>query len=559
MPEYFIRPLNLQTRTDNSLAVSKLFTNALLLTVLFLATVTFPAVSFAQATICGYVFLDTNQNGVKDSGELTRANHSLYLDNTMNGGVDFVVTDENGHYCFTANSVGGYLLRTDIPENTNFLTTPMRADLKAGAMPPHFVQVTNLNQEVSVDFGFVGDIGDVPIFCHLNGSAEKDNSVCVRNSEYVMQITPNNNATEVTEMDVHYENNVYIGDNNTSKVVVVERDSNTRRQTRDGNGTEDFVIEVGKNVSDDGEEFSLNAKINANGSVSFTAPDMPNFVATSTPDGFIFTDSDDSTVFELKNNGDVTVTDSEYPTMGLSVDGVSGQVAISDSEYPDTLAVINSDGSFDITDAEFPDLVATVHANNEYVVKDIVNDIVVQIDSQGSYTIIDNANQMCIELPRTRGWLSKFWKKLKKLLARITRLIQKIAGYISKISRFVAKVAPKISKFFSKVAAFSKMAAIMFPAACKFFCAVAAFSESVARISGQVGKFAEQVANIADAVHAGSTLVGSWIDNKNSNKCGVRRGTRRGVRDSNGGEISTTGIDVLSGQQIASQLSCGRL
>lgn len=536
-----------------------------------LFTLSLPITSFAQATICGYIFLDANQDGVKNPNELARANHLVYLDDLtlmMNGqGANFSTnTDADGHYCFLVNSIGGYgyWVRTDIPENSTFLTAPMLVDLKTGAMPPHLVQVTHANQKVSVNFGFYSQVAkETPIFCQ---SEEQDKSVCVHNHQFLMQVTPNNEATEVKNMAVEVVKDnrgkdAYIGDNNTSIVAVVEKDSSTRRLLRDGS-SEDFVITVGKDLSDDGEEFSLDARINADGSVSFSEQDVPNVVATSTQDGFIVTDSESPTVsVEVANNGDITATDSDDPTMGLFINGSTGEVAVTDTEYPDTLAVINPNGSFDITDSQFPDLVATVYGDG-YVIKDIKNDVVVKIDSQGNYTIIDNSNQVCIELPRTRGlgkWFKKQRKKLKNIISSVMRFIQKVVGFVGKIARFVARVAPVISKALRVVAVVARVAAVVFPMACKFFCAVAAFAEAAANIVDAVGQFAGRVADIAEAIQRGSLITGFWVGNNNP-ECNTRRGVQEG--EEGGvilrGEVSTTVINagISAGQALASQLLC---
>ena len=530
-----------------------------------LFTMLLPTTGFAQAQVCGYVFLDANQDGVKNSDELARANHIVYLDDLtlmMNGqGSSFTTaTDANGHYCFLANSIGGYgyWLRTDIPENSTHLTIPMQVDLKTGAMPPHSIQVTSPNQEVSVDFGFYGEVGpETPIFCE---SEEKDKSVCVHNSQFLMQVTPNNDVTEVKNMVVEVvkdENgkDAYVGDNNTSMVAVVEKELATRRKTRDGNEVEDFVITVGKDLSDDGEEFSLDARINTDGSVSFSEQDVPNVVATSTSDGFVVTDSDSPTVsVEVANSGDITATDSDDPTMGLFVNGSTGEVIVTDTEYSDTLAVINSDGSFQITDSQFPDLVATVYGDR-YVVKDIKNDVVVNIDSLGNYTIIDNANQMCFELPRIRGlgsFVRGVVRGIKKVFSSITRFVQKIAGFIGKVSRFVARVAPKISKALRIVAMVARVAAIVFPGACQFFCAVAAFAESAANFTDAVGAFASKVATIAEAIQSGN-FNGFWV----GNLAGCNN-TQIGIPDDEfgkEGEFPTT-VNTDANQILMNELFC---
>lgn len=467
-----------------------------------------PATSFAQAMICGSVFLDQNQNRVKDSGELLRANQVIYLiDQTLinqgQGGYFTTVTGEAGQYCLLANTLGDYLIWTDIPEGMK-LVAPVQAE---NAMEPYALKITSLTQQVTVDFGLYGVVSEVWGKCQ---DESKDDSVCVRNADYIMQVTPNGGATEVKPMEVIEENGVYRGDNLAAKVVTGENESGTRsvRKTRDG--SDDFSITVGKNVSGTGEEVALDARVNPDNSVSFTDPAIPTVEVTAHADGsYTGLDSTSPSVaVAFDPLGNISATDSDDPTMALLIDKATGKVTVTDSEYPTSTAVINADGSRTITDEEFPDLIATVYANNEYVIQDLENNMDVHIDSQGNYTVIDNKSGVCVAIPHTRGLFSKIWRGIKKVFRAVTRFVSKVAGFVVKVARFIVKVARVISVVARVIAVIAKIAAVLFPPLCPLFCAVAAFAEGVARVSDVVGNFAAKVAMIAQGIQVGT---GVWV------------------------------------------------
>jgi len=503
----------------------------LFLLLLIVLLIGLPAIGFTQSTVCGYVFLDQNQNNVKDTHEPVRAHHAIYLlDWTLisrgQGGSFSMVTDAQGSYCFLADSIGSYAIFTDIPEDMKLLT-PIQAE---GAMPPYPLQVTTSNQKLSVNFGFSGKINE-PVWGHCQNE-KKDESVCVHNDAFLMQVTPHAAATHIKSMTVYQKENVYLGSNEAADVVVGEYVAGTRSASNKGNSEvqEVFSITVGKHLTDTGEEVALDVFLNRDGSYDFLEPTHPNVIATLDQEG-VYTVADAElptvkAVFDLENN--LTVTDEADPTQLLFVEGATGIMTVVDSEYPSTVAVVNPDGSYTITDTEFPDLVATVYADQEYVVKDIKNNQVVHIDAEGNYTVIDNEKGICVVLPNTRGFLSNLWKGIKKVVNKVTRFVSKVAGFVGKVAKFVAKVAPIVSKALRIFATVTRVAALLiapvFPVVCQFLCTVAAFAEKIADLSDKVGFFAGKVADIAEKIEKGSRMAAIWVthfsEGENTNSVG---------------------------------------
>lgn len=61
------------------------------------------------STISGFVFKDTNRNGIMDSGEEPMAGQSIYLlDETGQNYVSSVGSDSTGHYTFSGLTDGNY-------------------------------------------------------------------------------------------------------------------------------------------------------------------------------------------------------------------------------------------------------------------------------------------------------------------------------------------------------------------------------------------------------------------------------------------------------------------
>jgi hypothetical protein len=102
--------------------------------------------------ISGSVFLDANENGVRDAGETGFANYLVYLDANGNGQYDpaegevHTITDANGYYAFEELATGsmvGYSVRLQVKPTENQTTVdPPLIFLAPGEFRDH------------VDFGF---------------------------------------------------------------------------------------------------------------------------------------------------------------------------------------------------------------------------------------------------------------------------------------------------------------------------------------------------------------------------------------------------------------------
>jgi len=464
-----------------------------------------PATSLA-ATIEGYVFLDQNDNKAKDAGELTRANHVIYIKDNRTSQDFSVYTNFNGHYSFRADNVGQYTLRTNIPSGMK-LTTPVSAK---GLMRPYAVSINNASQKRTVNFGFAsitstptGPVGDEIIW------SQKNDSMIVSNSEYALRVTPDKNATQVTEMQlVEKPGGFFQGDNTATEAAVGPRTSSTRR-----NAIDHFEISMGKNISSTGEESKLAVKENSDGSYTFLDPDNPTISVTSESDGTLT--AVDSTVPSLltvvEANGRLTVTDSEYPTSAMTI-GTDGQSVVVDSEYPGMAAVVNRDGSYTVTDTEFPELKTTAHPDGSYTIEDTIEGVTILIDNQGNYTAVDKDGQ-CIDLPNTRGWLSKTWKKVKKVVNKVAGFVGKVAGFVKKAAGFVMKALPIISKVAMVVSKVAFALAPIFPPLCPFLCAVGAVAAKISVATGVASKlfsFVGKVKSIAGKVENVANKMGMW-------------------------------------------------
>lgn len=455
----------------------------------------------------GCLFLDQNNNGVQDAGEPRQANAVVYLmDKKLMaaglGGYFTTLTGADGCYYFFGNNASDFTIWIDIPSDMRQVT-PVAGEVGQPAF--YDLTVTSASQTVKVNFGLAGTT-PTEIW------SMRDDGVMVSNSDYVMLAKPNKDATEKTEMVVNRVGDTYQGDNKAAQVYVEPNNKDARSRRSSAN---EFSILVGKNVSNTGEEIALDARANPDGSVSFTDPNYPTVAVTAHPDGtYTGVDSESPTVnVAFDPAGNISATDSDDPTMSLSIDKATGTKTVTDSEYPTTKAGINPDGSYTVTDAEFPNLIATVYANNEYIVQDILNNMVVRIDSQGNYTVIDNQNGVCVVLPNTRSLVGDIWKAIKGVFSAVTRFISKIAGFVANVARFVVKVAQVISAVARVVATLAKVAAVLFPELCPLFCAVASFAEGVARISDIVGNFASRVATIAERIQQGG-LGSFWVGQK---------------------------------------------
>jgi len=471
---------------------------------IFLMGSILPTYSFA-ATIEGHVFLDQNDNKIKDAGELTRANQVIYIKDDTTGQSFSASTNFDGHYSFLANNVGQYSLRINIPSGMK-LTTPVTAK---GLMRPYAVSISNASQKQTVNFGLSSSSATSPIDESTMIWSQKDDSMIVSNSEYVLRITPDKNATQVTEMQVvDKSGGFYQGDNTATEAVVGPLTSASTRR----NAIDQFEIAVGKNISPTGEESKLAVKENSDGTYTFTDPDNSSISVTNELDGTLT--AVDSTVPSLltvvETDGQLTVTDDEYPTSAMTV-GTDGQSVVVDSEYPGMAAVVNRDGSYTVTDTEFPELKTTVNPDGSYTVEDTIEGLTVQIDNQGNYSVVD-ADGNCVDLPNTRGWFKKIVKKVKKVFHKAASFVGKVAGFVRKAASFMIKALPVISKVALIVSKIAFALAPIFPPLCPALCAIGSFALGVSALASNPATklFLEKVEKIAGGVENVANKVAMW-------------------------------------------------
>lgn len=84
-------------------------------------------VPIIEATIGNFVWLDTNRNGLQDSGELGKDGVTVVLTNLDTGEQKTETTDGSGHYLFTNLEPGSYQLRF-LPPAGYIVTTPNMGD-----------------------------------------------------------------------------------------------------------------------------------------------------------------------------------------------------------------------------------------------------------------------------------------------------------------------------------------------------------------------------------------------------------------------------------------------
>ena len=86
-------------------------------------TITAPAIGNAFVAISGFVFADTNGNGVQDNGEGPAVGQELFIDLNNNGTLDpgdpTATTDSNGDYEFTGLAAGTYTVDMIIPADSH--------------------------------------------------------------------------------------------------------------------------------------------------------------------------------------------------------------------------------------------------------------------------------------------------------------------------------------------------------------------------------------------------------------------------------------------------------
>jgi PKD repeat protein len=112
-----------------------------------------PTTAFA-ATIQGVAFMDTNDNGIFDAGESPRTDTTLFIRendkaDAGEGGFFTTQTDANGKYSSIAHDPGSFTIWSDIPNQWQ-QTAPIRGE----GMAIYDFEITDPNQNVTVDFGF---------------------------------------------------------------------------------------------------------------------------------------------------------------------------------------------------------------------------------------------------------------------------------------------------------------------------------------------------------------------------------------------------------------------
>ena len=144
--------------------------------------------NFKLGEICGVKFNDLNGNGKKDDGEPGLAGWTI----TLTPGGATMVTDADGHYCFSGLFTGDYTLTETLQDGWK------------QTLAPDGVSITSSGQEIdNVNFGNfkLGEICGVK-FNDLNGNGKKDDGEPGL-AGWTITLTPGG-ATMVTDADGHY-------------------------------------------------------------------------------------------------------------------------------------------------------------------------------------------------------------------------------------------------------------------------------------------------------------------------------------------------------------------
>ncbi|MEK7989383.1 MAG: LamG domain-containing protein [Thiotrichaceae bacterium] len=244
--------------------------------------------------------------------------------------------------------------------------------------------------------------------------------------------------------------------------------------------------------------------------------DAPDLLVTPNTDGSMsmkmlpnsqrITRSDEedfsSTTFTLMPNGQYDVTDDEFPSMAASFDA-SGNFKVEDKDFPGMQALvtpdgdgyvvkddafpnvttwINPDSTLSIIDAEEPGLSVKFNKDGTYTAIDAETGFVTSIDKKGNailtdptepgvavtFNIDDAENTMmlvnttdgtCTPLAydsrEVRGWLSRAWKKVKRVVKKVVRVVKKVVNVVKKVVSFVKKAIPFVKKVISAWKKFS--------------------------------------------------------------------------------------------------------
>ncbi len=131
------------------------------------ATVTVEVVAFIPSTISGFVYLDTNDNGVREGVEDVLSGMRVHLRGTTarNESVSLdTLTDENGRYEFTELPPGVYTVTNEDDQVAGFLIngqTSLGASVDTGGQTLSAAEFSSLvNVDESIQFT-IGELGDV--------------------------------------------------------------------------------------------------------------------------------------------------------------------------------------------------------------------------------------------------------------------------------------------------------------------------------------------------------------------------------------------------------------
>ena len=268
--------------------------------------------NFKLGEICGVKFNDLNGNGKKDDGEPGLAGWTI----TLTPGGATMVTDADGHYCFSGLFTGDYTLTETLQDGWK------------QTLAPDGVSITSSGQEIDdVNFGNfkLGEICGVK-FNDLNGNGKKDDGEPGL-AGWTITLTPGG-ATMVTDADGHYcFSGLFTGDYTLTETLQ--------------DGWKQTLAPDGVSITSSGQEidnvnfgnFKLGEicgvkfnDLNGNGKKDDGEPGLAGWTITLTPGGAtMVTDADGHYCFEGLFTGDYTLTETLQDgwKQTLAPDGVS--------------------------------------------------------------------------------------------------------------------------------------------------------------------------------------------------------------------------------------------
>lgn len=113
------------------------------------------------ATIGDFAWIDTNANGLQDSGEPGLSNVALTLKKASDGSVlGTTTTDGSGHYAFTNQCAGSYIVEAATPAGLVTTTSLVGADrtIDSNGSPTSLTLAASDTTDNSIDFGYVSTL-----------------------------------------------------------------------------------------------------------------------------------------------------------------------------------------------------------------------------------------------------------------------------------------------------------------------------------------------------------------------------------------------------------------